>query len=207
MLSRVAVMSLAVAVMGIGAVSAQAAVIGMGVEVSGGNVFVLPANAANNEGATNNPGSLTEGHVTVTFTNYWTTWSDGSIYGDIDAVIAVGAGQPGIITFTADAGWEVKVVSVDLVGSTGHGAGNIPSLSVGSFSGTNISFNGATHNTLVLNEVGTTVVLTYTNANGDYGWEGLNNIQFVEQEIVIPEPASLGLLGVGALALLKRRRR
>ncbi|GEM_PF-6310386 len=154
--------------------------------------------------------------VVVQFVNYWTSWSDNPpLYGNIGSVLSVGPGGPGTITFTAPAGFVVVIDSIDLVGSDGHGSNLIPDLVVGTFHGTNLSFNAPTHYTLSSSSspvsfsagqtTGAVVSVVFTDPTGDYGWEGINNITF--HTVQTPEPASLSLLAIGGAALMIRRRR
>lgn len=115
---------------------------------------------------------------------------------------------------TAGAGFKITGASVTLVGTTTGGG------AAGSFSDSELIASGmaeiASLNTSNTNKVASTTFAGVTGATVDedillIGYENLSTIikHFAENSTPTPEPASLGLLGVGlgALGLIRRRQR
>ncbi len=134
-------------------------------------------------------------------------WDIG--YGDlVDVAFMTTTGHYGRLILTADAGFTVTLDSFDVAG---YAYADLPMDALRVLDGSNnILWDsnatvahgaGPTHDSYSPNVTGQTLVLEYgTNWN-----IGLDNVSF-HQGDAVPEPATLTILGLGALALKRRRR-
>jgi hypothetical protein len=126
----------------------------------------------------------------------------------------------GRVVFTPDTGFAVTITSFDLDEWAGGGATTVDWIVSGSTSGTLASGTWDDFNTA--NDPGnaggrSTVTPNVTGANGEaltlsFGQTGgngeylaLDNLTF--DQVAVPEPSSMALLGLGGLGVLLRRRR
>ncbi|MBX3110390.1 MAG: PEP-CTERM sorting domain-containing protein [Fimbriimonadaceae bacterium] len=130
-------------------------------------------------------------------------------YGDLEhiAFAEVGNGTARVI-LTADAGWSVRLESFDLAGwpNADHALSFLRVLD-GSYntvwdSGATVAHGaGPTHDHYAPDIVGQTLIIEW-----GQNWNiGIDNISFSQTDAV-PEPATMAVLGLGALALKRRRR-
>ncbi|MEO6436629.1 MAG: PEP-CTERM sorting domain-containing protein, partial [Tepidisphaeraceae bacterium] len=139
------------------------------------------------------------------------TGFSGLAFGLYENAAGVGAGGSLILTFTADPGYAVTLTSVDLGGYTGNfqlnREGGDPGLTV---TGGAIPYASSpttgNPNTVLFGPGVTGSVLTLIASRTDTIVNvGISNIQFSQS--AIPEPASLGMIALGGLGVLARRRR
>lgn len=141
------------------------------------------------------------------------TWGTG--YGDLVNNIWGSGGSSGenvgIVTLTADPGWFVTLRDLD-VARWSTGAGIPPNFLRIYDSGNNLMFEHTTeffgtgtggHNDFSWANGLTSSVITIEFSQG--WWTGVDNIGF-GQTNVIPEPATFAVLGLGTLALRRRRK-
>lgn len=141
------------------------------------------------------------------FSNNLLHWD--SSYGDLEhiAFSEVSNGYARLI-LSADAGWSVRLESFDLAGwpqtdqaiaylRVLDGANNI----LWDANTTVAHGAGPTHDHYAPNLVGQTLVIEW----GPNWNAGLDNVSFSQTDVV-PEPATMAVLGLGALALKRRRR-
>jgi len=110
------------------------------------------------------------------------------------------------VTFTAAPGFEVTLTSLDLAGYDQAYTLNSLDVTGGAtpFSAPGQAVGYPTKTTLNIGRTGSELVLTYSRSD-TFSNIGLSNVQFSQS--VVPEPASLGLIALGGLGVLARRRR
>lgn len=124
-------------------------------------------------------------------------------------------GSPDVI-FTPDPGYEVRLMSIDLINGNGGGnRGTLMQMKFGAGPYQNVYFDTIPYQSSVTENLDTDAVnqwssdpvhLYFEFYDGSLGISGLYIDNLVFQQRAIPEPASLSLLGLGALATLRRRR-
>ena len=175
-------------------------------------------------GATNAPVPSDHGSNAVGTPNVTLDWSTGGNWdqyanwdgrGDSYQLQSSSVGSPGRIVFTPDAGFAATITSFDLDEWAGGGATTVDWSISGGTSGTLAS--GTWDDFSIANGGRSTVTPNVTGANGEaltlsLGQSGgngeylaLDNLAF--DQVTIPEPSSVALLGLGGLGVLLRRRR
>ena len=145
--------------------------------------------------------------------NQWEQYNDWPGGGDGGAVYQVdssGGYVEHTITFTPEAGYGVVLSSLDLNVWSGGGDTNVDWTVTGSSSGLlgSGTFNTpdgsvVTHGIDLVGNGSETVTLSLLQTSGADAYLAMDNLTF--GEVAVPEPATLILLGLGGVALLKRR--
>lgn len=140
------------------------------------------------------------------------TWGGG--YGSLQTAMwgssnsSAGDVNRTTITFTADAGYDVRILGFKAADWNNGIPGVTRNLWITDGSTTIWSYAGAITDTTfndfdlsALNLSGSTLTLNF-----DHGWHtGISDVVFAQS--VVPEPASMLALGLGAVALIRKRRK
>ncbi|BDS06008.1 hypothetical protein NT6N_10480 [Oceaniferula spumae] len=200
--------------------ASSAAGLAMAQAVSAATILTGQA-GANNAGIDSNHGSNAVGTPNVTL-----TWDNGGVwevYNDWDAeagnlVYQVDGDGAGTVThqivLTPDAGWNVILSSFDVDDWAGGGGDSsldwdvTGSVSGSIDSGTYTQPDG-TKSALAFNVTGSnneTLTLSITQTGGFSSYLAMDNLSF--DQVAVPEPSSalLGAIGLGAMAMRRRRK-
>jgi hypothetical protein len=146
--------------------------------------------------------------------NQWEQYNGWPGGGDGGAVYQVDGGNDysvvHTIAFAPEAGYGVILASLDLNVWAGGGNTNVNWAVTGSLSGLLGSglFNTpdgsvVTHSINLAGSGSETLTLSLQQTSGDTAYLAMDNLTF--SEVVVPEPATLALLGLGGMAILRRR--
>jgi hypothetical protein len=146
----------------------------------------------------------------------WDQYPNWNGRGDVYQIQDSSGGSPASVVFTPDAGFAATITSFDLDEWAGGGATTVDWIVSGGTSGTLAS--GTWDDFSIANGGRSTVTPNVTGANGEaltlsFGQTGgssaylaLDNLTF--DQVAIPEPSSttLAALGLGAMAMRRRRK-
>jgi len=142
--------------------------------------------------------------------NQWEQYNSWPGGGDGGAVYQVDSAIEHTIAFTPEAGYGVVLTSLDLNVWSGGGDTSVNWAVTGSLSGLLGSgiFNTpdgsvVTHNINLVGNGSETLTLSLQQTSGNDSYLAMDNLTF--SEVVVPEPATLALLGLGGMAIRRRR--
>ncbi|MEN6307076.1 MAG: PEP-CTERM sorting domain-containing protein [Anaerohalosphaeraceae bacterium] len=142
--------------------------------------------------------------------NQWEQYNNWPGGGDGGAVYQVDSAIEHTIAFAPEAGYGGVLTSLDLNVWSGGGDTNVNWAVTGSLSGllgSGIFFTSdgsvVTHSINLVGNGSETLTLSLQQTSGNDSYLAMDNLTF--SEVVVPEPATLALLGLGGMAIRRRR--